>query len=375
MVFVVNLARVVFAPLIQPAAADFGVSVASLGIVTTAAWLGSAAGRLPTGYLLTRFRRHQLIIASGAVLVVAALFASVTRSVTGLTIGAFLMGLSSGIYLIAANPLISELFPHGVGRAVGIHGMSLQIAAAAAPLIVSGVLLVGNWRRTFTLIAIITAGVTVALVVVATRTDLPNAGTDDTSLFAAGRSQWPMLVTVIALVGVTAFLWNGLFNLYGDYLEVAKDIGPGSGRLLLSLMFAAGIPGFLLTGRLADRVPNMPLICGIIGSFTLSVVGLTLAESLLVIAAMSLVMGYTIHSLFAATDRFLLFSLPDENRASAYAIYSTIMMFIQALGPVSVGQLVTNGVSYGQTFQLLAIAVGLVLGSVLVLYRTGSLPT
>ena len=60
MVFLVNLARVVFAPLVQPVAADLGVTAASLGVVTSAAWLGSAAPRLPTGYLLTRVARHRL---------------------------------------------------------------------------------------------------------------------------------------------------------------------------------------------------------------------------------------------------------------------------------------------------------------------------
>ncbi len=43
MVFLVNLARIIFAPVVQPAAAEFGVTAASLGIVTSAAWLGSAA--------------------------------------------------------------------------------------------------------------------------------------------------------------------------------------------------------------------------------------------------------------------------------------------------------------------------------------------
>ncbi len=49
MVFLVNLARVVFAPLIEPVAADFNVTPGTLGVVTSAAWLGSALPRIPTG--------------------------------------------------------------------------------------------------------------------------------------------------------------------------------------------------------------------------------------------------------------------------------------------------------------------------------------
>ena len=60
MVFLVNLARVVFPPLVQPVAADLGVPAASLGVVTSAAWLGNAAPRLPTGLVLTRLDRHRI---------------------------------------------------------------------------------------------------------------------------------------------------------------------------------------------------------------------------------------------------------------------------------------------------------------------------
>ncbi|ERG87916.1 MAG: hypothetical protein J07HX5_00057, partial [halophilic archaeon J07HX5] len=43
MVFLVNMARLVFAPLIQPVAEEFQITAASLGVVTSAAWIGSAA--------------------------------------------------------------------------------------------------------------------------------------------------------------------------------------------------------------------------------------------------------------------------------------------------------------------------------------------
>ena len=374
MVFLVNLARIIFAPLVQPVAADFDVTAASLGIVTSAAWLGSAAPRLPTGYLLTRVPRHYVITATGTLLVFTALFTALSQSITHLTVGAFLMGLSSGMYFIAANPLVSELFPERVGSAIGVHGMSSQVAAVGAPLVVSAILLVGNWRTTFLCIAVIAAVATVALVWAARRTDLPDAGANDRSLLAAGRAQWPTILTGIAFIGAAGFLWNGLFNLYGDYLEVAKGIDPATGRLLLSLMFAAGLPAFVVTGRLADSVPNVPLLLAIVGSFVASVLALTLAEGVLVIAVISVLVGYSIHSLFPAIDTYMLSSLPDHHRASAYSLFSATMMFIQALGSGSVGFVVTRGVSYTRTFQILAVAVAVVVGFMYVLYRADVLP-
>jgi len=374
MVFLVNLARVVFAPLVQPAAADFEVTAASLGIVTSATWLGSAAPRLPTGYLLTYVPRHYVVAATGTLLVVTAAFTGLAASVTHLTVGAFLMGLSSGMYFIAANPLVSELFPDRVGTALGVHGMASQVAAVGAPLVLSVILFVGDWRTTFFCIAAVAAVATATLVWAARRTTLPEAGSDDRSLLAAGRAQWPIILTGIAFIGAAGFLWNALFNLYGDYLEVAKGIDPATGRLLLSMTFAAGVPAFLVTGRLADAVPNVPLLLSIVGAFAASVFVLTLVEGLLAIVVLSLLIGYIVHSLFPALDTYLLSSLPDRHRASAYALFSASMMLIQALGSGAVGTAVAGGMSYNVAFRVLAVAVGVVVTSLFALYRAGRLP-
>ncbi|SDJ75119.1 Predicted arabinose efflux permease, MFS family [Halovenus aranensis] len=375
MVFFINLARLIFAPLVQPAASEFEVTAASLGVVTSAAWLGSASPRLPTGYLLTRYPRHYIAIATGMLLVCTSLFTAYSQSVVHLTAGAFLMGLSSGMYYISVNPLISELFPDRVGTALGVHGTAAQVAAVGAPLFVSAILVVGDWRTTFLLISGLAGASTLGLVVATRRTEMPEAGAADRSLVTAGKAQWRLVLTGVVFIGVTGFLWNGLFNLYGDYLDVAKGIDAGTGRLLLSLMFAAGIPAFLVTGRLADRVPNVPLIIGIISSFSLFVFVLTLVEGLVAVAVLSVLIGYAIHSLFPAMDTYMLSSLPDEHRGSAYALFSATMMLIQALGSGAVGTAVTRGFSYDRTFQTLSVLAGIVVTGMALCHRSGYLPT
>ena len=375
MVLLANLARIVFAPLIQPAAADFGVQTATLGVVTSAAWLGSAAPRLPTGYLLTRVRRHRVIAGTGALLVFTSVFTGLSTSPAHLVVGAFLMGLSSGIYFIAANPLVSELFPERVGQAIGIHGTASQVAAVGAPVGLSAVLLVGNWRHTFFGIAALAAVTTLVMVYASRRTDLPDAGSEDRSLLAAVRAQWPVILTGIAFLGSAGFLWNGLFNLYGDYLEVVKGVDPETGRLLLSLMFAAGLPAFFLTGILADRLPNVPLLLAIVTGFALSVLALTVVEGVLAIAGASLLVGYSIHSLFPAIDTYTLSALPDRHRASAYAAFSASMMSVQALGSGSIGLAVSRGVGYTGIFRGLAVALVAIAAVMVGLYRADRLPS
>jgi MFS family permease len=374
MVALVNLARVVFAPLVQPVAADLGVTPAALGVVATAAWLGSAAPRLPTGYLLTRVPRHRVVTATGLLLVVTSAATAFAPTLAWLTVGAFLMGISSGMYFIAANPLVAELYPERVGWAVGVHGMASQVAAVGAPLAVGAILLVSDWRATFLALSAVALATTVVMAVAARRTPLPDAGAADRSLLVAARAQWRIILTGVVIVGVSGFLWNGLFNLYGPFLAAEQGFDEATGRFLLSLTFAAGVPSFLLAGRLADRVPNVPLLLAIIGGFAVSVVGLTLVEGLLAVAALSVVVGLVVHALFPVIDTYMLASIPDEHRASAYALFSAGMMLAQSLGSGGVGWLVASGVSYAAAYQGLAAVVGLTTVGLFALYVAGRLP-
>jgi MFS family permease len=139
-------------------------------------------------------------------------------------------------------------------------------------------------------------------------------------------------------------------------------------------MFAAGVPAFLVTGRLADRLPNVPLLLGIVGGFVVCVVALTFAEGLVAVGAVSVVLGYVVHSLFPAADTYLLASLPDHHRASAYALYSASMMVVQAMGSGSVGVVVASGVSYTVAFRAIAGVVGAVAVVLFGLYLAGWLP-
>ncbi|WP_433624714.1 MFS transporter [Halomicrococcus sp. NG-SE-24] len=387
MVFLVNFARVVFAPLLEPLKAAFSVGDATVGLIATLAWLGSALPRIPTGYLLTRIPRHHVVLATGVVLTASAGFTAFSNSVAVLGAGAFLMGLASGAYFIAANPLVSELYPEAVGRAIGIHGTASQLAAVAAPLFVSWVLarvgtagleLVGTdvtgWRLVLASIGVAAAVATAVLFVVARRTDLPDAGSADRALLAALRRQWPIIASGVAIIGATGFVWNGLFNFYPTYLQT-KGIAPATARTMLTVLFAAGVPAFWFTGRLADRLPYVPLMLSILGGFVACLLALTAVGGLVGVVVVSVVLGYVIHSLFPALDTYLLDSLPDENRASAYAIYSGTMMVVQATGSSVVGTLTSAGFAFEFVFRSFAVGLVAILCVLLALHATDRLPT
>ncbi len=375
MVFLVNLARVVFAPLLEPLKGEFMVTDATVGLLATLAWLGSASPRLPVGYLLTRVPRRHVVFASGAVLTLSSVFAAYAPTIEVLMASAFCLGLSSGAYFIAANPLVSELFPDRVGSALGVHGASSQVAAVVAAPFVGLVLAVQDWRLAFQVLAVVAAVATAVLLVVARRTDLPDAGTADRDLVGAARRQWRLILAGVAFIGATGLVWNGVFNFYDIYLSSARTLPDGASRDMLTVLFAAGLPAFLVSGRLADRLPNVPYVLGICGSFAFCLYLLTLTTGYWEVLAVSALMGYVIHSVFPAMDTYLLSSLPDENRASAYAVYSGSMMLIQASGSSVVGLLRDAGFAFDAIFQGAAAGLGIVLALLVGLYLDGRLPT
>lgn len=374
LIFLINLARVVFAPLIEPIRVTTGASDATLGLLATLVWVGSALPRLPTGVLLTRISRAKVVFGSGVVLTAGTTFTALTRDPDLLLFGGFTMGLASGVYIIAANPLVTELFPEQPGRALGGHGVAAQLAAVVAPALVSVALLVGTWRTTLQVMAVAAALMTLVFTAVAYRADFPDAGAGDTAFLAAVRTQWRIVLTGSVAVGATTMVWSGVFNFYVSYLKTL-GLSDDTGRLLLLVVFGAGVPAFYVSGRLADRLPNVPYLLAIIAAFTGCILVFPSVTGFWPLVVFSVVLGYVIHGIFPAADTYLLASLPDYHRASAYAAYGTGLMLLQAPGSVVVGTLRDSGLTFVTIFTAMGAGLVVLTLGLVAFYGLGWLPT
>ena len=322
LVFLINLGRVAFAPLVEPLMSAFAVEEATLGAVITLVWLATASARIPTGYLLTRVSRRRVVLAASGLLAVGAVVAASASSIPVLAAGAAPLGLATGVYFVAAVPFISRLYPDRVGRAVGIHGTATQLAAVAAPTLAVAVLAIGSWRGVFWALAVGTLCTTLVLRYTIDEAPASSVRTPDRAFSDAVRGYWPLLATAIVFVAAAGFVWQGVFNFYPTYLIRAKGLSPGLANALLTVAFAAGVPGFWFGGRLADSLPQVPYVLSIIAGFAGSLFVLTYTSSVLGLVVVTVCMGYAIHSLFPALDAFLLGALPTDADASGYAVYS-----------------------------------------------------
>ena len=388
-VFLVNFARVVMAPLVSVFMLAFGVGEAKAGLVATAVWVGSAAPRIPTGYLLTRVGRLPVLLTSGLILAAGAASAAVADSLPLLILGAGLSGLASGLYFVTGNTFVSELFPSRVGRMLGIHGTASQLAAVVAAPVVT--LAIGTtvdwtpvqlalglpvdepWRLVFVALSLAGLSITVVTFALSRGVELPDAGSKDRDMLGAARAEYPTILLGVAVMGTLGFAWQGMFNFYQLFME-SRGMTPSLARNSLTLVFATGVPAFTISGWLADRLPRTKYLLSIAGSFVVVVLVLTVVTGTVALLAVSAVLGYTVHSLFPAMDTFLLDSFPDQNRGSAYAVYSGTMMVAQAPGSWVMGSLVEAGVPYVTAYRGLALLVGVMVVGMFALERADRLP-
>lgn len=371
LVFILNLARIVYAPLLDVLIAEFSIGEATAGLIVTLTWIGSAAPRLPTGWVLTKVPRYPVVVGSGIVLILSGAIAATATSVLQLMGGAFLMGLGSGVYFVAAQPLLSELFPDRIGQVVGIHGVSNQLASVAAAPFVTLTLLI-DWRLSMWGISGLGALAASYTWYSGRQTNLPRAGTEDRELITGVLSEWPLVVTALAITGLSMFVWQGVFNFYELYMQSKAFSGQEAGTLL-TLVFVAGIPAFYVGGDLAERLPYIPYITSVVGSFGVCVCLLTIVDSLLMIGLVTIGIGFFGHAQYPAVDTFLLDTLPDHSRASAYSVFSSTAILIQALGSVVLGQLIEWGYSYDQIFLIAAFLIILAASCFSLADRTGHL--
>jgi DHA1 family inner membrane transport protein len=370
LVFCANFGRVAFAPLLETFRVTFEVGTAGLGLVTTLVWVGTAAPRIPVGYLVTRVRRGRIVLGAGALLTAAATLTAVATSIPVLQVGAFALGIASGAYYAAAVPLIGDLYPDAVGRAVGVHGTAAQAAAVIAPTLTVALVAAVSWRAVFWLLAALGATLTLVLVGVARRQGGVPRGADRD--FRAALAHWRIILAAVVMVGGAGFVWQGVFNFYVTYLVATKGLTAGRAGALLTVAFAAGLPAFWLGGRLADRLPHVPYILSLGAGVALGVAALTAADTLLAIAAVSVALGLAAHSLFPALDAYVLEGIPD-NRGSAYAVYGGLALLVQATGSGVVGAL-GERFAFDSIFLAFAAALLGLVALLAALYLAGGFP-
>ncbi|MFJ4240377.1 MFS transporter [Streptomyces iakyrus] len=273
--------RQVFPPLLPNIRQEYGFSLEQGGLLATNFTLGMALAGLPAGYLLDRFRRKTVLLASIVIYSLGTMATPLATGFADMTLYRVVSGFGEGMQSAAIFAAMGAFFAHRRGLAFGVIGVGYSVGVFIAPLI--GVELMsmhGTWHSPFYLFG--TAG----LLIAAASLFLVKTGLTETSVEkvvstrtyeympASAYNRNTIALTVHAVVSGVAIY--GFLGLYPTYLISSLHYSPEQAALAMSLLGFGGMTA-ILGGWLGDRVNQRNLL--IISLLAVSVISVCIYET------------------------------------------------------------------------------------------------
>lgn len=311
---------------------SYGVSLATVGLLTTALFVTHLAVQVPGGRLIDRVGARNVGLVA-LVIVAAGNAIALTSPALGIGLGArALMGLGTGVGFVAGIDLVRS----GQGGAFwqGAYGGSTMAAAGLALMVIPQLVGELGWRAPFwTGLVLALAAV---LPVLAARRSTPSTASDPDSLRSTtvigDRDLWPLAAVQMASFGLSVVAGNWIVTLLereGHGRSVAGVVG--------GLILFAGIitrpAGGLLMRRTPDRAWTFVAAALVAGST--GVLVLAAAPPLWLGAIAALVVGLSAGLPFAPIFNTTLRLRPDAPAAAIGFVNGSAVLVILVGTPLA----------------------------------------
>ncbi len=141
------LSRIIQAPLLPAIEQDLGISHAQAGALFFFLAAGYFLSLLGSGFVSARIGHRRTMILSAAATGLALGLTAASNTLSGLRLGQFLVGISSGLYLPSAIATITGFVPsRHWGKAIAIHEVAPNAAFVLAPVLAEALLSVLSWK-------------------------------------------------------------------------------------------------------------------------------------------------------------------------------------------------------------------------------------
>ena len=303
----------------DPLAEHYGVSLAAVGLLTTALFVTLLAVQLPSGRGADRFGSRRIALLAIAAGVVGNLILLVDAGFGLALLGRAVVGLGSGAGFVAGLDLVRA----GGGRTAlqGLYGGATMVGGGLALMVVPPLTDATSWRAPYWSGALLSL---LALVPTIAAVGLPRVG-------HAG--QWVVRDRRLLPIGLLQAATFGLAVVAGNWVvpllerEGASSTAAGlAGGLILFVGIVTRPAGGLLAGRVSGR---RIVVAGLLGT-SLGALVLALGWSLAVSAFGALVLGLSglpFAVIFAAAQR----ARPDAPGA-AIALVNACAVLIVVIG-------------------------------------------
>jgi NNP family nitrate/nitrite transporter-like MFS transporter len=257
-IFMSNVSRLVFAPLLVPIKDEMGFSQSRAGSLFLLIALGYAPGMFFSGYITAWIRYRGTILFSlilqGTGLLVVALSGSFAIMAAGLV----LIGMGSGAYPPSGNASLAAVIqPERRSLAVAIHEMGPNLGFFAAPLAVLALYKIVGWRG----ILLVLAGVNYFVAFVYARYGFGAEAYGRTPQLRRIRAVLKLpeawLFFALECIGLCAL--QGVFTILPMFLVTARGLDPDLVNRMVSLsrvscVLLLAVSGFIINAAGARAV-------------------------------------------------------------------------------------------------------------------------
>jgi MFS family permease len=281
----------------DPLAAHYGVSLAAVGLLTTALFATHFLAQLPAGRAADRFgSRSVALVAVAAALAGNGLLVLDDVGFPLALLARALVGIGSGAGFVAGLDLVRA----GGGGPVlqGVYGGATMAGGGLALMVVPALADNGGWRAPFWTAAVLAV---VAGTAAATARGLPRIEHSE---------PWITWDRELVPIGVLQAATFGLAIVAGNWavpLLERRDVAPAAAGLASGLILFAGIATRPVGGMLVTHARNRALVgaslVGVSGGAALLALGVSYALSAAGAFVMGVAAGFPFAALFAAAQR------------------------------------------------------------------------
>lgn len=250
--------HLILAPLFPWLKDAFSLSYAELGLLMTVFFVVSGVGQALAGFVVDRVGARAVLFAGVAFLGIAALVLSQAQNYAMLLAGSMLAGVGNSVFHPADYTLLNKrVSPARLGHAFSVHGISGNIGWASAPVFLTSLAGLFDWRTALLCAAFVPFAVLALLFAHRDILDTKEGEASGHAKASQGQdghildflrlpSVWMcfafFLITALALGGIQSFASPSLRALYGMSLASAT-----AGYTAYMLASAAGMVwgGFL----------------------------------------------------------------------------------------------------------------------------------
>ncbi|MFH0848502.1 MAG: MFS transporter [archaeon] len=346
---------------------DLGVTLQTMSLIATVAYLLFGAGALIGGPLADKIGEARVLFISLILAGAASFIPFLDSGLQGLTVGLVLMSAATSFYHPTANSLISKAYEKQIGQAMAIHGVGGSIGQVFIPSISVVLAMALGWRFSFAFFGALSILVAVPLLKV--RSERARKSPTVSSRLASFRSR--ELWIVLCYNAFTGLYFRGTELFVPTFLVTDRGFTIQSAALGVSLLMAFGVAGQVLGGAATDRMGGRKALI-------LESVGVTLAFLFFLMGGMYgaiaflALYGLSLYATQPTTNALTADASPGDVRGLVYGISFFLSFGLGSVSSAMAGY-IAAGPGLSWSFVALMLMSILALGvSPLVMGATGS---